>query len=100
MRSASLLASQAWLSSRQAVVGTKCNKLLLLGIDAPGSPKLPPLQEVALPQLATGVGRNRAQPNAVQNALWSVGMLLRSAQSGGNSTGVPLPCLVTRPKII
>lgn len=75
-----LLSLQAWLNNQQAVVGTKCNKLLLLNLDRRGAPELPALQEIVLPKPVDRNIRDSLRPNAVQSALWGVSMLLRSTQ--------------------
>ena len=82
---------QAWLNNQQVVVGTKCNRLLLLNADTCSAPHLPPLQVIQLPRPPDRQPREPAQAHIVQNALWSVGMLLRSGHNGEHWNGDCLP---------
>ena len=80
---------QAWLSSQQVVVGTKCNKLLLVTADRCRSPGFPLLQSVHLPAAPSrpaGTATYPAWDGAVHSALWSI-QAQRSDRNSGSSAG-------------
>ena len=80
---------QAWLSSQQVAVGTKCNKLLLLTADRCRSPGFPLLQSVPLPAAPSRPAGTAAYPawdGAVHNALWTI-QAQRSDRNSGSSAG-------------
>lgn len=85
---------QAWLNGQQVLVGTKCNKLLLLNVDTRTAPHIPAFQEVALPRVHPRPHSLPAPPaggpNAVQNALWSVAMLLGNGRRSSDGTPTTL----------
>ena len=88
---------QAWLNDRQAVVGTKCNHLLLLNTDCPSQQAAGALQDVPLPvvtqrpvqQVQARPSSFHVRPTRIASALWSIRAQLQESPASNSPGNCP-----------